>query len=120
MLYCDTDSLFIDFGSKVDSSLFTWDKSDSVYDSAVFALPKTYALRKGDVKTIKIKGIPKNSIGFDKFKDKFYNNEFLFFEEVFQTKKSNFILKAGGIHKEIDLSKYGKRTFNDSKSDTKV
>jgi hypothetical protein len=69
---------------------------------------------------VRIKGIPKNSISFYKFKEKFENNEFLLFEELFQTKKKEFKLRVGNTHKKIDLSMYDKRIFDNEKINTHV
>ena len=120
MLYCDTDSVFVEFKDIVDESVVKWDKDDSIYDEGIFALPKTYALKKGEKEIVKIKGIPKNSVKFDNFKEKFYKNEILFFDEVFQTKKADFCIRSGNVHKRIDLSNYDKRVFDSEKNNTYV
>lgn len=120
MLYCDTDSVFVEFRDKVDDTVVKWDKDDSIYDEGVFALPKTYALKKKNTEVIKIKGISKNSVKFEEFKEKFYNNEILFFEEVFQTKKADFCIRSGNTEKRIDLSNYDKREFDTEKRDTSI
>lgn len=120
MLYCDTDSLFVEFEKDVNFDLFPWDKKDSIYDAAVFALPKSYALLKNNVSEVKIKGIPRSSIDFHIFRDKFINNEILVFNELMQTKKADFKLRSGNIEKKIDLSIYNKRKFNEDKTNTHV
>lgn len=104
MLYCDTDSLFIEFKGKVDNSLSNWKEENSVYDEAIFALPKTYALRKGDKTITRIKGIPKSSINFDLFKDKFINGDYLTFSDIFQIKKSEFRITSQKGDKKINLA----------------
>lgn len=118
ILYCDTDSVFVEFKEKVDYSRFAWDKQDSIYDQAVFALPKTYALKKGDDEIVKIKGIPRNSVKFDVFKEKFINQEFLDFKENMVVNKKDFVIRKGNVFKQIDLSNYDKRTFTLDKSNT--
>jgi hypothetical protein len=120
MLYCDTDSIFVEFKENVDESLFKWDKEDSIIDSAIFALPKTYALKIKDKTITKIKGIPKSNISFDDFKNRFLNGEFLTFQEIFQIRKNEFkIFKKSG-DKKINLSIYDKRKFNLEKNNTFV
>jgi hypothetical protein len=120
MLYCDTDSVFIEFKDKIDTSVSDWKNKDSMYDSAVFALPKTYALKKENMEIVKIKGVTKPSVKFDEFKKKFLEGDFLMFDELFQTKKTNFVLRHGGYNKKIDLSMYDKRNFSEDKMETKA
>jgi hypothetical protein len=73
---------------------------------------------KNNKSIIKIKGVPKSNISFNYFKEKFINEDYLFFNELFQTRKSGFKIKIGNTHKKIDLSLYDKRNFNIDKSDT--
>lgn len=120
MLYCDTDSLFIEFEKEIYTGISKWDKNDSIYDAAVFALPKTYALKKNDKSIIKIKGITKPVIDFNEFKNKFINNEFLVFNEMYQVKKSNFKIEKGNIEKKINLFSYDKRIFDEHKKNTHI
>lgn len=72
------------------------------------------------VGVIKIKGVSKNSISFDAFKEKFDNSGFFFFDKLFQTNKSNFHIRIGNTYKHVDLLNYGKKSFNNNKFDTHV
>jgi hypothetical protein len=83
-------------------------------------LPKTYALKKNDKSIIKIKGITKPVIDFNEFKNKFINNEFLVFNEMYQVKKSNFKIEKGNIEKKINLFSYDKRIFDEHKKNTHI
>ena len=120
MLYCDTDSLFIEFKDKVDESLFKWDKEDSIIDAGVFALPKTYAIRIKNKTIVKIKGVPKSSISFEDFKKKFLEGDYLMFQEILHIKKNDFTIRRGLGDKKINLSIYDKRNFNSEKNNTYV
>lgn len=118
MLYCDTDSLFVEFDQEVKDSF--WKNESTVYDGGVFALPKSYALIKGNQSIVKIKGVPQNSITYSEFKKSFLNNNVIFFNEIFHTKRNNFRLRVEEIQKKIDLSNYDKRIFDSTKKNTHV
>lgn len=120
MLYCDTDSVFVEYKNTADATIFKWDRPDSIYEGGVFALPKTYALKNKNQDIVKIKGIPKSSINFKNFKDHFLNKELLIFSELFQTKKSEFKIRAGSLEKKINLTNYDKRIFDEERINTHI
>lgn len=118
ILYCDTDSMFIEFKNRIDYSISKWDKEDSVYDEALFLLPKTYGMVNKYINVVKIKGIRKDSISFEDFKTRFNNGGFLSFQEVLSIRKSNFIIRKGVGEKEINLNNYDKRIFGEGREDS--
>jgi Lhr-like helicase len=81
VLYTDTDSIIAAFNKKkyevvIDKKmgevLFDSKKEDTVIEDAVFAMPKTYALKyKNGKEVVKIKGFNKTP-SFKEFKEKFY------------------------------------------------
>jgi hypothetical protein len=118
MLYCDTDSVFLEFKNKVDKTMFNWESDDSIYDGAIFALPKTYALKKGDSSSVKIKGIPRSSISFEDFDKKFKTGELLTFIDLMHIRRRDFRIRYGEGDKRINLSSYDKRNFTPDMEDT--
>ncbi len=120
MLYCDTDSVFLEFKNRVDKTMFNWESDDSIYDGAVFALPKTYALKKGSSSSVKIKGIPRSSISFEDFDKKFRTGELLTFIDLMHIRRRDFRIRYGEGDKRINLSSYDKRNFTPNMEDTWV
>jgi hypothetical protein len=81
ILYTDTDSIIAAYNinvykQKLDKDIgeirFDSKNTNTIIEDAVFALPKTYALKYKDCEITKIKGF--NVVpNFDKFKQAFYN-----------------------------------------------
>ena len=119
LLYCDTDSIFAaykleDMRSKCGG--FEWLKT---YKDGVFAAPKVYALKgAGGEDEIKIKGVSVKDVEYAQFKDAFYNNESICFENQLIFNKANFDLRQTYIRKSIPLFLYDKRRFILNKSST--
>jgi hypothetical protein len=124
ILYTDTDSIFAGFkknvlGEKHGEVYWDGNKSDTVIDDAIFALPKGYALLIKKKEIVKIKGFKRNSISFSEFEKTFKNNDELTLKEV-NFRKSNFSLKFEEIEKKIQLNSYDKRIFDKDKNNTKA
>jgi hypothetical protein len=124
ILYTDTDSIFAAFkknvlGEKHGEVYWDSNKSDTVIDDAIFALPKGYALLIKKKEIVKIKGFRRNSISFSEFEKTFKNNDELTLKEM-NFRKSNFSLKFEEIEKKIQLNSYDKRIFDKGKNKTKA
>jgi protoporphyrinogen oxidase len=84
IFYTDTDSIIAGFkendykkviDNKIGEVLFDSKKEDTIIEDAVFAMPKTYALRyKNGEEIVKIKGF-NTTPSFEEFKKTFYNKE---------------------------------------------
>jgi hypothetical protein len=116
VLYCDTDSIFAEFYQNVSDlkmgDIF-WDskKEDTLIKDCVFISPKTYGIKLDKKEIIKIKGISRNYLDFEKIKEKFYNKEkFTAFNLKFM-KYKNFKIEFLDVNKKIDLIAYDKRKF---------
>lgn len=127
ILYTDTDSIIASFREKEYSKIidkhmgeviFDSKKEDTVILDAVFALPKTYALKYQNKKEIvKIKGF--NSVpSFGEFKEKFYNKETIITKNMEWSKK-DLIIKKTKIIKKTNLNNLDKRNWDSDLKDTK-
>lgn len=118
ILYCDTDSIFASYNKndkREKTKTFKW---LDFYEDAVFAAPKTYAIKNNTTDIVKIKGINTKNILFTEFKKKFYNNNDLIFDNQLTFKKNEFNLKQLYSTKHIFINKYDKRKFSKDKKET--
>jgi hypothetical protein len=83
ILYTDTDSIIAAFkknnyknvlNKKMGEVIFDSNLSNTIIEDAVFAMPKTYALKYSNNEVVKIKGF-NNVPKFEEFKKKFYKKE---------------------------------------------
>jgi hypothetical protein len=122
-LYCDTDSCVT--AKELPTSTELGDIKDEIPDGiaeAVFLLPKMYAIKTNTNEIIvKCKGFPKNTFGFEIFKDAFVNNnfdKFTFTKEKFalpfesMRRNKSFISLITATRKVV--SKYDKRVYIDN------
>ena len=123
ILYCDTDSIFAAFKTNQDNKSYgdvLWDtnKKDTKIKNACFANPKAYALKlfTGE-EIIKIKGINKNELTFEKFEKLFFENSNIEISlEYFCKKEIKITIKD--IVKKVSFENYDKRIFSPNKLDT--
>ena len=124
ILYSDTDSVIAEFHRSVDNEQhgeIFWDtsKKDTQIIDAVFSAPKTYAiLFKNGNSFVKIKGVQRNYITFEEFKDSFYFKKNLVVDNLMQIKNTKFKVEYMNITKNIDLVAYDKRKFSDNLKET--
>ena len=124
LLYCDTDSLFVSYRKDVSDEKHGevfWDKSkkDTRIEDACFATSKAYSLKMlDDCNKTKIKGVHKNSMNFDEFKETFYKSKSVNIQTT-HFKKMNMEIKVVDIVKSIVMSGYDKRIFSEDKKRTK-
>lgn len=119
ILYTDTDSIFAafdrkDYKEKLDmwmgEVIFRSNDPTTIIEDAVFATPKTYAIRFQNGKDIvKIKGFNVKP-NFDEFKKKFYNGEYI--DTVTeQWSTSNMNMRRIDRKKKTNLSGLTKRVW---------
>jgi hypothetical protein len=126
LLYCDTDSVVAAFKNtgmldiKNKSGLyFDSKKTDTLIKSAWFAGTKTYSIIfNGGLNVTKIKGIPKNTIPYDKFILLFLNNGYLKINTQPTLYKKNYIYRVEILTKTIKINNYKKRIFIDNYTQT--
>ena len=84
LLYCDTDSIIAAFQktNPVENKFlcdtevcFDTSKEDTIIEKAVFAMPKTYAIKTSNNEIVKLKGFSNNNLSFCEFKQSFYNKK---------------------------------------------
>lgn len=116
ILYCDTDSIIAEFKKscnvidiKMGEVLFDSKNIDTVITDAVFAAPKTYALRYKHKDIVKIKGFNSNP-SFNKFKWTFYNKGSITTTNK-EWNKKDMILKIKNIVKTTSLYNLDKRKW---------
>lgn len=116
LLYCDTDSLFIEYKKNVTGEshgVITWDnKKDMILDDALFATNKAYAVKRGSLWEVKIKGVPKDSVSIDDFKN-IYNNRLHHTITCDYFSKKNLIIDIKEVLKIINIANYDKRIWID-------
>lgn len=127
VLYTDTDSIIAAFDKKkyevvIDKKmgevLFDSKKEDTVIEDAVFAMPKTYALKyKNGKEVVKIKGFNKTP-SFKEFKEKFYEKGDIITENHEWSKK-DFIIKRIEKEKRTNLYDLDKRIWEEDLKNTK-
>ena len=118
LLYCDTDSYFVEYFNNVigetHGEVF-WDpqKKDTILKDAVFVAPKVYAIKYDNYSTIvKIKGIENKKISFEQIKESFYSSkETLEFDNENYLKKKNLNISFHNQTKILSLQTYDKRIF---------
>jgi hypothetical protein len=117
ILYCDTDSIFASFKNNVSNEKHGevyWDplKNDTLIEKAIFALPKTYAIKyKNGKDKIILKGIKNTSTNFDEFKEKYHSKSNILFNQLY-FKKDGFFIYKNEIIKKINIQTYDKRKFD--------
>lgn len=123
ILYTDTDSIIASFKNfdmldkKMGEVIFDSNKKDTIIIDAVFALPKTYALKfKEKNSIVKIKGF-KSTPDFEEFKEKFYKREFIETNNMQITKK-NFEIKIENMVKRTNLYSLDKRKWKENLKST--
>jgi len=119
LLYCDTDSIVAAFALKsykrvlntyLGDVFFDSTKNDTVIPKAVFALPKTYAIKlvNGD-EIVKVKGFNNNKTNFNSFKRLFdLGQDYTADSQVFSRKNQSIWLTRD--EKRTNLSALTKRT----------
>jgi hypothetical protein len=127
MLYTDTDSVIAAFDRKgyemvIDKQmgevLFDSKKEDTVIEDAVFAMPKTYALKyKNGKEIVKIKGF-NTTPSFEEFKKKFYEKGDIITENNEWSKK-DFLIRRINKEKKTNLYDLDKRIWEKDLKDTK-
>ncbi len=124
LLYSDTDSIIASFNKNnvpLDKQLgevyFDSKKNDTVIIDAVFASPKTYALKFSDREVVKIKGLNSKPF-FDEFKEKFYKKECIVNINIEWNKKDMQIEKKRK-KKITNLYNLDKRIWSDDLKNTK-
>lgn len=119
VLYCDTDSIFAAYDkSRLEESINNI-KWISIFKDAVFASPKSYALKKfNNEEIIKIKGISSKDLSFEMFKKSFYEDSELNFENQNLMSKKDLFLEYKKKSKHVNFSNYDKREFSNDKKNT--
>lgn len=120
LLYTDTDSIIAAFDKKeIDKKInkkigevyFDSKKEDTIIIDSVFAMPKTYAVKFNNGKTlVKIKGFNVKP-NFEEFKEKFYNKKSIITENN-EWNKKDLIIKHIKRNKRTDLSSLDKRKWS--------
>lgn len=121
VLYTDTDSIFAAYKynpiNETHGEIF-WDekKNDTIIESAIFALPKAYALKTKNEDIIKIKGLKKNTT-YEEFEECFKTDKPIkkLQDQIIKHTFEPGIIK---LEKAIYLSSYDKRIFNEKKTHT--
>lgn len=126
ILYTDTDSIIAAFKRKeyknyldknMGELIFDSKKEDTIIEDAVFAMPKTYALKyKNGKEIVKIKGF-NTTPSFEEFKKKFYNKEEIITENTEWSKK-DFLIKYIKKEKKTNLYSLNKRIWKTNLKDT--
>lgn len=128
ILYCDTDSIIAAFNKeeyknvinkRMGEVIFDTSKEDTEIKDAVFCLPKTYGLvLESNKQIVKMKGLVRNTITFNKMKWFFYKNY-----KIEDTIKTQFIkrnwkieLKQSAIR--VDLNTLNKRIWAEGRKTT--
>lgn len=140
LLYCDTDSVFAAYPSNFNKkkSAINWD--DSQISDAVFGNIRAYSLLFKNKNTprgkskekysltdweTKVAGIPRNSINFNEFKERFYSTNYMgkswiqlfnYNENLKYYHNWNTPSSVGMLY----LTKYEKREFSSDKKKTKT
>ena len=124
LLYTDTDSIIASFNKEnvpldkqIGEVYFDSKKNDTIITDAVFATPKTYALKFLDREVVKIKGL-NSKPSFDEFKEKFYKKECIVNMNIEWNKKDMQIEKKRK-RKITNLYNLDKRTWSDDLKNTK-
>jgi hypothetical protein len=117
LLYTDTDSIIAAFKKNhykdiLDKNLgevfFDSKKNDTVVLDAVFAMPKTYALRYAtNHEIVKIKGF-NTTPKFDEFKDTFYRKKEIITKNI-EWNKKDLMIKIQMVEKKTSLNALDKR-----------
>jgi len=120
LLYCDTDSIAAAFNTDQTNQTLgeIYFNKDSKIVDAVFAQPKSYALRYADSHIVKIRGFKQNSISFLDFKKHFYSNSALPKKKILLYSFASLRLKKKIELRAISLLKYDKRIFLKKKKNT--
>ena len=123
LLYCDTDSYFVEYEKDVLGETHGeayWDpnKSDTVIEDAVYIAPKMYGLKYKNHEVVKLKGIENKKITFSEMKHAFYTaRATLDFQENYFNKK-NLQLSFKMQNKSVNIASYDKRKFSPDKLTT--
>lgn len=120
LLYTDTDSIIAAFkkneykniiNKNFGEIIFNTNENNTIINDAVFAMPKTYALKyPNNNEIVKIKGF-NNVPNFEKFKKTFYNKESIITENS-EWNKKDFNIKNIKIIKETNLNSLTKRIWS--------
>lgn len=123
LLYSDTDSIICEYhkdsnilDKKLGEVYFDSKNNDTIIEDAVFAAPKTYALKYKDHEVVKIKGFNSNP-SFDIFKKTFYEKGFISTINK-EWNKKDMVLKLKNSVKKTSLDNLDKRTWCDNRKDT--
>lgn len=126
VLYVDTDSIIAafkknEYKSKLDKNLgeVYFDSKDdlTIIEEAVFAIPKTYAIKYLNGKEIvKIKGFNVKP-SFKEFKEKFYKKEIITTENI-EWNKKDFYIKLIKKEKNTNLHSLNKRVWDKNLKNT--
>jgi hypothetical protein len=127
LMYTDTDSIIAAFkkskykeiiNKKIGEVFFDENKKDTVIKDAVFAMPKTYALKyESGEEIVKIKGF-NTTPSFDEFKKIFYEKGKIKTTNKEWTKK-DFMIQKTEREKETNLYGLDKRIWDEDLKSTK-
>lgn len=127
ILYTDTDSIIAafkknEYKSKLNKHFgevyFDSTDTSTIIEEAVFAMPKTYAIKyQNGTKIVKIKGFNVKPT-YEEFKKKFYNkSSIVTWNEEWN--KKDFLIKLIERKKETNLNSLDKRTWDTNMKTTK-
>lgn len=105
ILYCDTDSIFIEYNPRVVADASCWFKNSLIYDSGIFIQPKTYALSKENMSEVKIRGVSKPNLSYEEFRQKCQDFDYLFFKNLNIGGKGDFKIKMNLAEMQIRVNK---------------
>lgn len=120
LMYVDTDSIIAAFKKnnykqildvQIGEVIFDSSKNDTIIEDAVFAMPKTYALKyQNKEEIVKIKGF--NVLPtFEEFKQTFYNKGTIITKNT-EWNKKDLLIKFIEKEKKTNLFSLDKRTWN--------
>jgi hypothetical protein len=122
LLYCDTDSLFVAYTDNIigqQHGNIYWDplNAKTIVLDSIFITNKVYAVRYANYWDVKIKGVPSGSVSIDELlRIKDAGSDLKVKYDYFE--KKNIITYIKEVNKIIYLSKYNKRTLDESKTRT--
>ena len=117
LLYCDTDSLFIAV-PKTDVALFKSSSSVAWEDieRSVFISSKAYAITKGGIDSVRVKGTHFNQHSFESVANLFRSGAPLISKTTLFRKGGRITIEE--VDKVIQFNSYSKRVFNVDKTHT--
>lgn len=116
VLYCDTDSIVAAYaksplGTHVGELYYDADNPNTIITDAVFASPKTYAIKYPTMDIIRVKGVKVAGVTYDAFKKAVEDGADLVFKEQVYLSRRGYKLRRGSVDKTIKINNYNKRRF---------